>query len=256
MAPLHVDEADHMIRVDRISSVLEGTRLHVAFQPIFDLWDGGVHGVEALARFHLEPQRTADRWFAEAEDVGLGVELDMLAVRRALASVRRVPTGAFLSLNVSPGTLRSEAFLDALAAAPRAAIVLEVSEAPALRRLEDLAEAIPAIRASGARFAIDGMQWDPENVSSLLALGPDFVKIELGLSHQIHLDPARQEQVRELVVHAGMSGAVPIAMGLQARGEIESIRELGVGLGQSFYLAVPGPLPLPDTSAVTRLFAG
>ena len=250
---LSAGEADRLIRVERITNALEGTKLDVAYQPIFDLLDGRVLGVEALARFDLEPHRTPDRWFAEADDVGLGVELDMLAVHRATAPVGLIPSGSFLSLNVTPRTLCSPLLLDALSASEPHALVLEVAEVLALQRLSELQAALPLIRAMGIRFAIDAMQWDPEDSSKLLSLHPDFVKIEMGLCQNIHLDPTRQDDVRALVERAVAGAAVPIAVGLQARREIKTMLELGVSMGQGFFLALPGRLPLPDTTGAVRL---
>jgi EAL domain-containing protein (putative c-di-GMP-specific phosphodiesterase class I) len=250
---LSAGEADRLIRVERITNALQGTRLDVAYQPIFDLRDGQVLGVEALARFDLEPHRTPDRWFAEADDVGLGIELDMLAVRRAMASMGLVPPGSFLSLNVTPRTLCSPILLEALSASSPHAMVLEAAEALALQRLPELRAALPLIQAMGIRFAIDAMQWDANDVPSLLSLNPDFVKIEMGLCQNIHLDPTREDDVLALVERAVAAGAAPIAVGLQARGEIKKMLELGVSMGQGFFLALPGRLPLPDTTGAMRL---
>ena len=41
----------------------------------------GVVGAEALTRFEMTPMRSPDVWFAEAKEVGLGVELEMAALR-------------------------------------------------------------------------------------------------------------------------------------------------------------------------------
>jgi EAL domain-containing protein (putative c-di-GMP-specific phosphodiesterase class I) len=250
---LSTGEADRLIRVERITNALQGTKLDVAYQPIFDLRDGGVLGVEALARFDLEPHRTPDRWFAEADDVGLGVELDMVAIRLATASVGLIPPGSFLSLNVTPRTLRSPLLLEALSASSPHALVLEVTEVLALQRLSELRASLPLIKAMGIRFAIDAMQWDADDAPNLLSLEADFVKIEMGLCQNIHLDPTREDDVQALVERAVAAGAVPIAVGLQARGEIKTMLELGVSMGQGFFLALPGRLPLPDTSGAARL---
>jgi EAL domain-containing protein (putative c-di-GMP-specific phosphodiesterase class I) len=250
---LSAGEADRLIRVERITTALQGTKLDVAYQPIFDLRDGQVLGVEALARFDLEPHRTPDRWFAEADDVGLGVELDMLAVRRATASMGLIPSGSFLSLNLTPCTLRSPLLLEALSASSPNDLVLEVAEALALQQLPELRASLPLIRTMGIRFAMDAMQWDANDVPNLLSLEPDLVKIEMGLCQNIHLDPTREDDARALVERAVAAGAVPVAVGLQARGEISTMLELGVSMGQGFFLALPGRLPLPDTSGAVRL---
>lgn len=51
-----------------------------------------VVGVEALSRFPLaEPARSPEVWFAEAGRVGLGVDLQLLAVQHALGSLDKLP---------------------------------------------------------------------------------------------------------------------------------------------------------------------
>ncbi len=75
-----------------------------AFQPILSLVSGTVVGYEGFSRFVTEPARPPDRWFAEATRVGLGPELQALAIERILAAATAagLPDQAFLSLNVSP----------------------------------------------------------------------------------------------------------------------------------------------------------
>ena len=51
---------------------------------IFDLLDCRIVSLEALARFWTEPMRSPSAWFAEATEVGLGVEFELAAIRAAL----------------------------------------------------------------------------------------------------------------------------------------------------------------------------
>src|SRR5437763_1885854 len=53
------------------------------FQPLVSLTTGQVAGFEALARFPHPPARRPDEWFAVAQRVGLGPELEARAVRAA-----------------------------------------------------------------------------------------------------------------------------------------------------------------------------
>ena len=92
--------------------------LEMVFQPICTL-RGKTVGVEALARFRAAPRRAPDRWFAEAEEVGLRSELELAAVKAALAGLPDLPPKIYLSLNVSPKTVLS-AGLRKLVAALRA----------------------------------------------------------------------------------------------------------------------------------------
>lgn len=71
-----------------IDEVIDSRAFHTVFQPIYSLTDGALVGVEALTRFDVEPYRTPDRWFAAAEHVGRGVELEIAAIEVALTTAR------------------------------------------------------------------------------------------------------------------------------------------------------------------------
>ena len=55
----------------------------MVFQPIFSL-SGGMVGVEALANFRGPPKRGPERWFAEADAVGLRRELELATMKAAV----------------------------------------------------------------------------------------------------------------------------------------------------------------------------
>ena len=59
-------------------------------------------GHEALARFRADPQRTPDKWFDEAGQVGLQKELEIALIEAALQGFDRLPADSYLSLNVRP----------------------------------------------------------------------------------------------------------------------------------------------------------
>ena len=74
----------------------------MVYQPILDLVTGEVLGAEALARFGTEPHRSPAQWFVEAAEVGLGIQLELAALRRAAEGLPLLPPDAFLSVNLSP----------------------------------------------------------------------------------------------------------------------------------------------------------
>ena len=50
------------------------------------------------------PKRGPAEWFAEAHEVGLGVELELFAIRMACERSRLLPQDSFMAVNVSPVT--------------------------------------------------------------------------------------------------------------------------------------------------------
>ncbi|MFP5341263.1 MAG: GAF domain-containing protein, partial [Gammaproteobacteria bacterium] len=88
--------------VAQVEAAIGGDGLSMVFQPIVATATGRPIGFEALARFDVAPRRGPDVWFADAAAVGLGVELELAALRLALRSLGSVPSDAYLALNASP----------------------------------------------------------------------------------------------------------------------------------------------------------
>jgi PAS domain S-box-containing protein len=87
---------------ERVEAMLADHMLLKAFQPIRSLDTGVVIGAEALTRFLSSPGSSPDAWFAEADSVGLGVELEILALETALTAARELPGAVYVAVNASP----------------------------------------------------------------------------------------------------------------------------------------------------------
>jgi len=70
------DEARRARITRRIEALLKHGGPSMVFQPIAELVSGRVVGVEALARFPSRPQRATEVWFDEADEAGLGQDLE------------------------------------------------------------------------------------------------------------------------------------------------------------------------------------
>jgi DNA-binding NarL/FixJ family response regulator len=133
----HLDRRDletgHIARTRaKIQIVLADGGVHPVFQPIVDLASGRTFGLEALSRFKCEPPQSPDRWFADAESVGLRAELEQHAAAKAVDHFRTHASDVFLSLNASPESLNG--YLK-LAAELGDRLVLEITEHFSDRRL-------------------------------------------------------------------------------------------------------------------------
>ena len=234
---------DHRRRA-RIKRALCTDALRAVFQPIADLGTGGIVGVEALARFHITPRQPPNEWFAEAADIGFGVELELAAINRALEELPKLAPTQFLALNASPATAASGALKSCLAGVPGERLVLELTEHTRFDDYTTLVPALDALRARGVRIAVDDAGAGYSGLQHVLQLCPDILKLDLELTHGIDTDPARHALATALVGFAETIGAVLIAEGIETAGELAVLRRLGVSWGQGFHLARPGPLPL------------
>src|SRR5207237_8547048 len=75
----------------------------------------------------------------------------------------------------------------------------------------------------------------------VLALEPDFVKLDQTWIHDVHRDPARQALLAGLVYFASRTGCRLIAEGVETDDELATLRSLDVELGQGFLLGPPAP---------------
>ena len=239
-------------RVARIRRVLDEDRLTPVFQPILDLRTGHVIGAEALTRFGTEPSRPPDEWFAEADDVGLGPELELAAARKALARLRELPDGTFLSVNVAPETATQPALLSLLDGAAADRVVLELTEHSRIDDYERLVAALGALHARGVRIAVDDAGAGYAGLQHVLSLRPDILKLDRALTRGIDADPARRALATGMVAFASELDASLIAEGIETASELGTLQALDVPSGQGFHLARPGKLPLPTVSGLAR----
>jgi hypothetical protein len=110
----------------RLAPVFDRGGPVVLLQPIVDLATGAPLRAEALSRFPVEWGKAADTVFAEAHSVGLGDDLELLALRKAAAHLPHV--GGYISMNVSPSALLIPPCLDLLASLPLSRVLLELSD--------------------------------------------------------------------------------------------------------------------------------
>jgi EAL domain-containing protein (putative c-di-GMP-specific phosphodiesterase class I) len=225
----------------RIHSILERDSVDVEFQPVFDLLDCSIVSLEALARFWTEPMRSPSVWFAEANEVGLGAELELAAIRSALQRIDEFPEGVALALNVSPATALDPRFCELLLGVAER-IVIEITEHAQVDDYDALAAALAPLRQRGAQLAIDDVGAGFANLRHILRLAPDIVKLDLSLTQEISRDPARLALATSLVGFAGGVGARIVAEGISSDEDLTSLRALGVDYGQGFYLARPSAL--------------
>jgi EAL domain-containing protein (putative c-di-GMP-specific phosphodiesterase class I) len=228
---------------DRLHRFLVGPGPDVVFQPIFDLSKLEVVGVEALARFTADREASPERWFSAADRLGLLTELEVAAIRPAVARIDDVPAGAYLTVNVSPGTTSSPEFLDVIEPVMDR-LVIEVTEHLPVDDYDLLNESLRDFRARGGRLAVDDAGAGFSSLRHILRLAPDFIKLDGALTRGIDKDRIRRALGSALISFASEINVPIIAEGIETQEEVDALRALDVNCGQGFFLAPPGPLPL------------
>lgn len=224
-----------------IRDVIARDRIRQVYQPIYRLDDGSIAGVECLARFPDCEVRPPSDWFAEAASVGLGVELELAALRQAVAALPYLPVSLYLAVNLSPATILSGAAEPLLAEFPADRLVVEVTENQEIGDYVGFARALAPFRTH-ARFAVDDVGAGYSGMRHILDLHPDIIKLDMSLVRDIDKDPARRALALALVAFASGIGSQIVAEGVETAGELAVLRELGVPRAQGYYLGRPMPL--------------
>ncbi|OQW63124.1 MAG: diguanylate phosphodiesterase [Proteobacteria bacterium HN_bin10] len=237
----------------RVITAMSEDVFDIVYQPIVDAKEGRLIGFESLSRFRTG---SPDVWFADAAGVGLGVELELAAIGKALGALALLPNSVYLAVNASPDTILSGQLNEILAGLPLDRIVLEVTEHSTVSDYDALSAALNAWRAQGVRLAVDDAGAGYSSLRHILALQPDLIKLDMSLTRNICLDPARKALAAALIGFARETGSHIIAEGVETEAELVTLRQLGVEKLQGYFLGRPMSLAASvrvcPTPAATR----
>ncbi len=225
----------------RVEAMLDGHAVTIFQQPIHDLANGKAVGVECLARFPDLTKRGPQAWFDDAERTGLGNQLEMTAVRCALETVGTVPDGIYAAINASPATILSGELRKVLEQSGARDLVIEVTEHQQVADFGALAREIAALKPF-ARIAIDDVGTGYSGLRHLIELQPDVLKMDMVLTRECDVDPARRAIAAAMVQFSRDIGAKLVAEGIETEGERAVMQDLGVDHGQGYLFARPLPV--------------
>ncbi len=207
------------------------------FQPIFDLASGEVVGHEALSRFN-DGAATLRRLESLSIKQAIEIERDMIIA--AIAASHNLPHETWLAINASRQLVTNDKGLMSLVAASSLSLVIELRAGEAVK--DDFALSILEALPPGMAIAIDDASPDLNSLNFVSAVRPRYVKLDEEWVRGIDSNRTVQVLVGTLVSLAAESGAIVIAEGIETEGEFETLVNLGVLLGQGFFLGEPVPI--------------
>ncbi|MEM1364987.1 MAG: EAL domain-containing protein [Pseudomonadota bacterium] len=226
---------------DVIEDLMRKKTFHPVYQPICDLHTGVVRGYESLTRFLTEPKRTPDLWFAEAEAVGLGSQLELAAIAEALQALPEVSEDKYLSVNVSPETAMSPELREIINPKDAPRILLEITEHSHVADYDELTKCLEAMRWAGTRVAVDDAGAGYSSLQHIVKLRPDVIKLDMTLTRGIDTDKVLSSLASALIRFAGETNAVIVAEGVETASERDELLKLGIDYGQGWFLGKPQP---------------
>jgi len=226
--------------VETVASVISEGGPAIALQPIVDVSTRRFSGYEALSRFPKVDDWTPDRWFREADGVGLGPELEQSAVGAALAHLERLPRRLSLSVNVSARALcSSESLLRLLTDAGTPRLVVELTEHAQVEDYDEVVTTLDELRKTGIRVAVDDAGSGYAGLEHILRLQPEVLKLDRALVEGVADHPGRQALCGALLGFTQRVGSSLVAEGVETRRDLDALACLGVPFAQGYYLGRP-----------------
>ncbi|MGB5832435.1 MAG: EAL domain-containing protein [Thiohalocapsa sp.] len=240
-------------RLQRIKEALDQNELRLLYQPIVDMRDGRVDGVEALVRWQ-HPERgllPPSDFLPDIEGDELIRGVDRWVLQQAMDDLTRWIEQGFslkLQVNVSTHSLVENGFIDSVGAAienrPTISadkVGLEILENDVLRDLEAVTKAIRSGSAIGLRFALDDFGTGSSTPTYFRDLPAQVLKIDQGSVRGILED---KDDLRVVEAAIGLSHAfnrTVVGEGVESEAHALMLLRFGCELGQGYGIAHPMP---------------
>ncbi|QUQ66220.1 EAL domain-containing protein [Kutzneria sp. CA-103260] len=244
-----------------MTGLLEDVRF--AFQPLFNLYTGGVVAIEALAR---PASRSVYELLRDAARAGELLETDVALAASAVRAAAEHNNVVPLHVNVLAATVSKAAesigpLLEALRETGRApdTLWLEVGTPFSRLRRENLRNGLDLLRTSGFHVALDGVGDGDVPLALYTELAPEMIKLDRRVVAGLPTDAGKAALVQALAVIAEHNGAQLVAEGVETELQLAAVRRLGFGMAQGNLLAKAGRRPTVETTiaaALTKLPEG
>ncbi len=237
-----------------LGQAIERNELVLHYQPIVQLKNGAIYGVEALLRWeHPQYGRLMPQHFIPlAEETGLIVQLGAWVLAEACRQLHawrqaypEVPLA--MSVNISGRQLQGAGLADALRQALTAsgvepsALVLEITESVLMQQTDSVLERLQQMKALGIRLAIDDFGTGYSSLSYLQRFPIDILKIAKPFVEEVSQGADRSALARAIIGLGDTLRLDTIAEGIEMAEQRAALLELGCTLGQGhhFWAALP-----------------
>ena len=219
-----------------IDEILRERRYWPVFQPIRNLRSNRVEGFEALTRFDA-PLNT-QRLFDQAVLLGRGKDLEVATMGAAVKAATQLPADCWVSVNASAALLAETDTVGGILEPLDRPVVIELSEHEMITDYQPIAVAVQRL-GSGRSLAVDDAGAGFASLRHILEVRPAYVKMDIGLVQGASTDLTRRALVAGFVHFARDADFTLIAEGIENREDLETLKDLGVAMGQGFLLGQP-----------------
>jgi EAL domain-containing protein (putative c-di-GMP-specific phosphodiesterase class I) len=235
---------------EAIDEILSQHRYWPVFQPIRDLGSNRIVGYEAFTRF--DAPQTPQRLFDHAALVGRGRDLEVATMQAAVKAAAELPAHTWVSVNSSAALLMETDTIGAILDALDRPTVIELSEHHMITDYGPIAAAMRRL-GPGRTLAVDDAGSDFASLRHIVEVEPAYVKMDIGLVQGAANDVSRRALIAGFVHFGRDADFTLVAEGIQSEDDLETLKGLGVALGQGYLLGRPERAAyLEDQPAIAR----
>ncbi|RUO65995.1 EAL domain, c-di-GMP-specific phosphodiesterase class I (or its enzymatically inactive variant) [Pseudidiomarina planktonica] len=220
-----------------------GFGVKMAFQPIVDIANREVFAYESLVRG--ENGEGAGDVLARVNDDNK-YTFDQTCRIRSIETAAKLNLQQNLSINFMPNAIYEPetCLAQTLKTAnetgfPREKIIFEVTEHEKIENHNLLVDVFKTYREYGFRTAIDDFGEGYAGLNLLADFQPDFLKIDMNLIRNIHLDRTKKAILSGIISVATELEIQLIAEGIETDDEYKYLRDRGINLMQGYFFCRP-----------------
>ena len=233
-----------------LGKALETRQLFLVYQPMFDLRDERIVGVEALLRWRHPSNGVIapDAFIPIAEENGLIIGIGRWVLERACArgaAWQQQGHPLQIAVNVSARQLERAAFVEEVRSAlthsglDPAALTLEITETVLMRKPDATVHLLTELKALGVRIAVDDFGTGYSSLAYLRQFPVDLLKIDRTFITGLALSSEARALAHTLIRLGQALGLQTLAEGVERDDQVKELRREGCDLVQGFLFARP-----------------
>ena len=235
----------YLIDIDVAKMIADGA-FYLEYQPQYSIKEDRIVAFEALLRVkrHIQANLGAYDIIRYAEENGYMIALGNVIINEGMKFAKSVEDqGICISLNVSPVQLMQAGFVDNFLNIYKqynlkpGTISIEITESFLMRQVEEMLLKLEILKNNGIEIHLDDFGVMYSSLSYLQKLPISAIKIDQGFIRDINKNNHDKFITRMIIQIAENLNLENICEGVETQEQFDTIKELGCGLVQGFFIA-------------------
>ncbi|MBO5477211.1 MAG: EAL domain-containing protein [Clostridia bacterium] len=226
-----------------IDEIITKKTVKVRYQPIVDLRQQCVYGYEALTQISINKKIKIEKLLEVAKDYNDYDKLQQILFTNAVEQFENVVNreSNIIMVNIDYDSyvnyVNKPRIYDMMA---RNKVVIEFKNYEN-KDLTDIQETITGIHLKGGKVAFDNFTLEKMSIEDICYLDIDYIIPDMSYIKDIHKDFEKQKYINSLITYTISKDINLIAVGVEDKKILDTLKLVGVRLVQGYYFGKPSP---------------